>query len=210
LLVGDSTFLLFYLRGITFGNMYEFIVKCTNPECGHSMTKVFDLNTLAATITGPLEHQDNEPFEIVLPYLSESVGKPFTVKVRFIRRYDLKEITMSRKVQGKLVNPANVQPSSLPKKFRKVQTVQTINDLVEKNLNLVIVEAMGDKDKSKIKQLVSKFHSSDSSAIRDFLDKKSPGIDTTVSVICDECDQEIKVPLPLTESFFRRTGGGGD
>ncbi|MBD3406204.1 MAG: hypothetical protein GF411_08850 [Candidatus Lokiarchaeota archaeon] len=209
LLVGDSTYLLFYLRGITFGNLYEFVVKCSNPECGHTMSRVFDLNTLAGTITKPQTSRGEEPFEVKLPYWSQTFGKDFKVKVRMIRRYDMKNIMTGRKVQNKLVNPTNVQPSSLSKKFRKVQSTQSINDLVEKNLNLVIVEAMGETDKSRIRQLVSRMHSTDTSTIRNFLDEVSPGIDTTVSVTCDECDQEMKVPLPVTESFFRRTVGGG-
>jgi len=210
LLVGDSTFLLYYLRGITFGNMYEFIVKCSDPECGCSMTKQFDFNTLAATIKGPVTEIGEEPFEVRLPYLSESLGADFIVKVRLVRRYDLKTIISGRKTRDKLLAPTNARPSSLSKNFRKVQTTRSLNDIVEKNLNLVIVEAMGETSQSKINGLVSRLHSSDSSTIREFLNDVSPGIDTTVTINCDECGNEMQVTLPITESFFRRTVIGGN
>jgi hypothetical protein len=212
LVVGDSTFLLFYLRGITFGNMYEFIVRCTNPECGHAMTKTFDLNTLQATIKKPISEGGkfvDEPFEHELPYLSKTMGKSVKVKIRLMRRYDMRDIMVSKKIQGRLLSPTNVQATSLSKGFQKAVVKQSMNDMVEKNLRLVVVEAMGEKDRFKIDNLVARLTSTDTSSIRDKLDKMSPGIDTTVTVMCDECDNEMKVPLPITESFFRRTIPGG-
>jgi hypothetical protein len=42
LLSVDRTFLLIYLRGISYGNIYEAKVKC--PECGHTFDNDIDLN----------------------------------------------------------------------------------------------------------------------------------------------------------------------
>jgi hypothetical protein len=83
--------------------------------------------------------------------------------------------------------------------------VESLNDVVEKNLSLVIVEAMGVKDRFKIDKLVERMHSSDTAAIRQYLDENSPGVDTSITINCDECDNEMKIALPITESFFRRT-----
>ena len=44
----------------------------------------------------------------------------------------------------------------------------------------------------------------------EYLDENSPGVDTTISISCDECNNEMKVALPVTESFFRRTVRKGD
>lgn len=201
LLVGDSTFLLFYLRGITFGNLYDFTVKCNDDDCAHVQHHTFDLNQLASTIKGPSDKE--EPFEVKLPYLSESTGRDFIVKVRMLRRYDLTTMTAERK-HKRLLGPSNAQENKLTKRFRQVQSVESINDVVEKNLALAIVEAMGTKDRDKIDKLVERMHSSDTGAIRQHLDDNSPGVDTTISVSCHECGNDMKVSLPITESFFRR------
>jgi hypothetical protein len=202
LLVGDSTFILFYLRGITFGNMYDFTVKCSNTDCGAQQKYTFDLNELATTIKGPSEEIDTEPFEVRLPYLSESIGKDFSVKVRMFRRYDLVAMTTETR-DRRLIGPSNARVNS--KKFKDVQAVQSINDVVEKNLATAIVEVMGSDNRDKINKLIQRLHSSDTAAIRDAIDEFSPGVDTTITCNCNKCDNEMKVSLPISESFFRRT-----
>jgi hypothetical protein len=204
LLVGDSTFLLFYLRGVTFGNLYDFTIKCSDEDCGHTQQQIFDLNQLSSAIKGPKSEVDDEPFNVRLPYLSESTGRDFIVKIRMLRRYDLTTMT-SEKKHKKLVGPSNAKANKLTKRFRQVQSVESLNDVVEKNLSLVIVYVMGTKDRFKIDKLVERMHSSDTAAIRQYLDDFSPGVDTTISIDCDECNNEMKVSLPITESFFRRT-----
>jgi len=204
LLTGDSTFLLFYLRGVTFGNLYDFTIKCSEEECGHTQQHVFDLNQLSSTIKGPKSDVDDEPFEVRLPYLSESTGRDFIVKIKMLRRYDLTTMT-AEKTHKKLVGPSNARVNKLTKRFRQVQSVDSLNDVVEKNLSLIIVEAMGIKDRYKIDKLVERMHSSDTATIRQYLDEYSPGVDTTIVLNCSECNNEMKIQLPITESFFRRT-----
>jgi len=93
----------------------------------------------------------------------------------------------------------------MSKKFKKVQSIESLNDIVEKNLSLAIVEVMGDQSRFKIEKLVEKMHSSDTSEIRNLIEENSPGVDTSIVVTCNECDNEMKISLPITESFFRRT-----
>ena len=196
LLVGDRVFLLYYLRGITHGNEYEFIVKCGNEDCGKSSTQTYDLNMLQSTITVPEKNIGTEPFKVVLPHLSKLTGADFWVKVRFMRGYDLQSIINQRRTTKKvqsMTRPANVQAP------------ETIDDSIEDNLNLLIVEAMGSEDRTKIHSLVSKMHSVDTATIREFLRKNSPGIDATITINCPDCNNEMKMELPITESFFRPT-----
>jgi hypothetical protein len=189
LLAGDRIFLLYYLRGITHGNMYEFVVKCTNAECEQSSTHEYDLNLLSSTITNPETSLGTEPFKVVLPHMSKVAGSDFWVKVRFMRGYDMQSMLnqrkMVRKVQGK--------------------AIEAIDDTIEDNLNMLIVEAMGSEDRMKIKGLISRLHASDTAAIREFLRKNSPGIDTITTAQCPNCSNEMKMELPITESFFRPT-----
>ena len=196
LLVGDRVFLLYYLRGITHGNEYEFVVKCSNEECGRAGTHIYDLNLLRSTLISPDKALGVEPFKIVLPHLSKITDNEFWVKVKLMRGYDLMSILNQRKTDKKIMSmnrPMNAQ------------NPESIDNTLEDNLNLLIVEAMGSADRGKIHSLVSKMHSVDTATIREFLRKNSPGIDATVTVNCNDCGNEMKMELPITESFFRPT-----
>lgn len=203
LLAGDRIFLLYYLRGITHGNMYEFIVRCTNEECGQSHTSEYDLNQLQKTIIKPKYDLGTEPFRVVLPHMSKISKTEFWVKVRLLRGYDMQSMLTGKKIFKKIQSTGrNVDKNLIANS--DVDTDQTLED----NLNMLIVDAMGSKDKIKIKNLVSKLHSSDTAAIREFIKDASPGIDTTIMVTCPSCNQEMRMELPITESFFRPTTSG--
>lgn len=203
LLTGDRIFLLYVLRGITHGNKYEFLMKCAN--CQASSTHVYDLNELAATITRPNSALGDEPFRVDLPYMSAALKRKVWVRVRLVRGKDTTTIAnrvkFNKRVRSGLVT-------------QQQRNQIAIDEAVTENLNLIIVGfgaegSTGEtSDKSKIKSLVEKMHSSDTAEIRQFLRNNSPGIDTTIEVECPECGHEYKAELPITESFFRPTGNG--
>lgn len=220
LLVGDQIFLLYYLRGITHGNVYEFAAKTPNGEMNHY---VFDMNELSQTIQYADETLGDEPFQIRLPYLSEIVGRDFTVGVRFLRVRDTQSIARMRRAvnKGTNVNTAKVrnknarQIAAQRRKQRQAQDPKQatlaakqsipVDDALAKNIEVLIVEANGSRDRMKIRQLVNsdKFHSSDSAVIREWLANNSPGIDTTVELTDPDTGDTFPVMLPITESFFR-------
>lgn len=187
LLVGDRVFLLYYIRGITHGNAYEFVSKCSNEECGKDSIHTYDMNNLASTIKRP-NPLLQEPFQIELPYLSKKVGQSFWVKIRLMRGYDLESMFNTRTVNKKLKGGT-----------------ETLDETLEDHLNMLIVNVMGSEDKNKIRTLVGKLHATDTATIREFLKENTPGIDTTIEVHCDHCGNDMKMELPITESFFRPT-----
>jgi hypothetical protein len=204
LLVGDRSFLLFYLRGITHGNNYEFQLTCNNEECQKQSLQTYDLNQLAENIKSPKVQK--EPLRIHLPYLSEITKKDMWVEVRFMRGRDIEVILRKQKFTEKL-------------KGAKVRSVRTgdiigrneinLDTTIEENLNLLILNVNGVSDKTKIQKIIAKFHSRDSSTIRETLQDAEPGIDLRIIVKCPDCNNEMKISLPVTESFFRPTNGGG-
>lgn len=199
LLAGDRTFLLYYIRGITHGNDYEFTVTCTNDACRKTSIKEYDLNSLAGSIKTYNPELGNEPFKVVLPYLTERVGKPFWVEVRLMRGYDMLDILQAHK-------------KSSPHR-KEIDSRLTADDLpqdqldrtIERNIDMLIHSVMGNTDRHKITQFIKsdKMHSSDTATIREFINDNSPGIDTSVTVTCDHCGNEMKMELPITEGFFR-------
>lgn len=197
LLLGDRVFLLYYLRGITHGNIYEFAVTCPNEDCRAVSTHSYDLNNLAGTIKWADSSLGQEPFKIVLPYMSKVVGKELYIGVRFLRGYDANDILAKRKMNKKLqAKPGQSKPGA--RRF-----TPTIDDSISDNLAKVIVSVMGVEDKFVIKSFVERLHAQDTAEIREWLKDHTPGIDTTVSLTCPECDTEFTVELPITENFFR-------
>ena len=210
LLVGDRVFLLYYLRGITYGNDYDFFVTCSDPDCAKRSEQHYDLNDLVKTVIRPNSDIGDEPFKMILPYLSEYTGSEFWIKVRLVRGRDTQSMVMRRNVSN-LMRPRSARAKSEPEAQLSVSGVnESIDDTVSQNLNLVITEVMGSKDRGKIEKLVEKMHSRDTAEIREFLRKNSPGIDTQVVVTCKHCDAEMTLDLPITESFFRPAERRGD
>lgn len=185
LLVGDRVFLLFYLRGITHGNFYEFLVQCSDENCKHKCACEYDLNTIADTLTTPNYEIGDEPFKVVLPYFSKIVERDVWVKVRLLRGRDMQRMMQKHKFS------------------KRAGIATTIDQTVEENLSMVIVEAMGSKEPYKISSFIEKMHSLDTATVREFLRENTPGIDATIEVQCDECGNTMKTELPVTETFFR-------
>lgn len=206
LLVGDRVFLLYYLRGITHGNMYEFVVTCQNTDCQKPATYSYDLNNLARTIRRFDPAMGPEPYKIVLPYLTRATGREFWVTARFVRGRDTTNMMAMRRTKKKAFvaptiragRPQRPQPGGPQREIE-------IDETLTENLELVIQTAMGSPNRQKISALVAKMHSTDTAAIREWLREYTPGIETVVTLNCPECGQQFVVELPITESFFRPT-----
>jgi hypothetical protein len=211
MLLGDRVFLLYFLRGITYGNMYEFAVTCPNAICGATNTHVYDLNDLAQTIVWANGSLGEEPFRVTLPYLSKVVGKEFWVGVRFLRAADANEMLSRRKFKRKaFARPGNVRTNPLTQgrgagASRQSAQRQELDDTISDNLEKIIVNVMGERDLFTIRNFINKLHGRDTTAIREWLREHTPGIDNTVAVTCPDCNTEFKVELPITENFFRPT-----
>lgn len=187
LLVGDQIFLLYYIRGITFGNDYEFMATCTN--CSSISTHNYDLNNLAGSIKFADKNLGSEPFKIVLPYCSEVAGREVYVHVRFMRCSDSANAAARRKV--------------LNKYSKAKDKTSLIDETISDSFDQVIVSVMGSQDQFKKKQFIERLHSRDTSAIREWLKDNTPGVDPTITMNCPSCDQEFTIALPITEHFFR-------
>lgn len=207
LLVGDRTFLLYYIRGITFGNRYEFLFTCPNDDCKETSTHVYDLNELARTIKPAKAELGKEPFRITLPMLSQRYNRDFWVKVRFMRGYDMQAIMQRAAIKKKVVT---VGPRNVGEKRRVQTTMEMPDEAVAQNLYLLTTEILGSDDPMTIKKVIEELHSGDSSKIREFLDSNTPGMESQIMVTCPKCSQETRMALPITDGFFRAANTGGN
>jgi hypothetical protein len=208
LLLGDRVFLLYFLRGITHGNMYEFAVQCSDPDCQSTNTHTYDLNWLADTVKPANKSLGVEPFKIHLPYMTKSTGRDFWVGVRFLRALDANDIVAKRRARKKMLarpgarnrlRGAGVDPA------QQAQDTIAIDNALDENLEKLIVNVLGVEDRFKIRQFVGQMHAQDTATIREWIRENTPGIDSTIEITCPNCGGEFTVELPITESFFRPT-----
>jgi hypothetical protein len=211
LLVGDRIFLLYYLRGVTYGNEYEFAWACSNQECKTTSIHTYDLNLLYETKIGPNPDYPREPFKIVLPELSkwskENGGDDFWVEVRLMRGYDLRAIMRTMRTKKSITGGVRTKMRQQKNKQQNQNLSAAVNfsDTVSENLRLLIHSVMGNRDAFKVNKVVERLHSKDAATIREFLRDNSPGIDTQVEITCPNCGEQATAELPITETFFRPT-----
>lgn len=202
LLVGDHAFLLYYIRGLTYGNLYKFVATC--PMCSAESSHVYDMNELYATVVQANESLGAEPFRVELPHLTAITGRNMWVGVRFLRQADITNMfakqKFTKRLGGNTVRAGNVRGQrGAPRQDMDMQAESMMGDTIEQ----VIASINGNTDQAIIQRIIASMHSRDHAAIRDFMTANTPGIDTTVRVTCQECSNEATMVLPVTENFFR-------
>jgi hypothetical protein len=205
MLVGDQIYLLYYLRGITHGNEYEFATTCPNQQCQQVAAHNIDLNELVNTIVWADESLGSEPFRIDLPYLSKTIGRAVSASIRYLRVRDASQIQRAKKAQNVIGNTsrARIRPRGPQQPVDRSHEEITLDDIVTQNIETVIVDIMGSTDRFKIRSIVSKMHSTDLAVIREWLQEHTPSIETMVEMQCANCGETHRAMLPITESFFR-------
>lgn len=198
LLIGDRIFLLYFLRGITYGNLYEFAVPCPNVNCNILSTHTYDLNELQRTIVFARQEMGREPFKVFLPYMSKVVDAEVYVGVRFLRAGDANQI-----VQKKKILKNNVAKPSKRNPFDRKARQEQYDETVVENLEKVIVHVMDETDPIKIKAFIDRMHAQDTAVLREWIKDYTPGIDSGIEIHCPHCEQEFSIELPITETFFR-------
>lgn len=204
LLVGDRVFLLYYLRGITHGNIYEFAITCPNPACASTSTHSYDLNEQAKTIKWADPTLGQEPFRVTLPYLSEVTGREFWVGLRFLRGRDTNNMVATRRMRKKVTAAPSVRAGRDSQVMNGHSNV-IIDETLSENLQLIVTDVLGVTDRMRVHGTIERLHARDTATIREWLKDNSPGIDTAVTLNCPDCGQAFTTELPITESFFRPT-----
>lgn len=173
LLTIDRTYMLIYLRGISYSPNYDVEVKC--PECERKFGTTIDLNTLyveqCPDVYGP-ELQD------VLP----TTKLPFSYRLSTGR--DEQEITDYRDRRIKAFGDASADDTLT---YRTAMLLGGIDGLT---------------NKAELQILLKNLPISDVSYIRNCINEPPFGVDTNVEIVCPGCLQEFEVDLPLEANFF--------
>ena len=175
LLIGDRTALMFAIRITGYGNEYETEIKC--PNCDFKQQYTFDLTTL------PIKSLELQPvvqgtnlFAYTLP-LSKK-----TVHFKFLTGRDEEEQV------------------AVAEKQRKLGLSNENN--VTNHLQYTVVSIDGVDDKNKIANFIRAMPAKDSLALRTYITKNEPGIDTKHSFECKECEFTGEVDVPIGVTFL--------
>lgn len=198
LLIGDRIFLLYFLRGITYGNLYEFAVTCPNTDCALISTHSYDLNQLQQTIIPARAELGKEPFRVHLPYISKVVDSDVYVGIRYMRAGDANQIAQRKRMfKNNIAKPAKKTP------FDRKKRQEEFDETIVENLERIVVHVMDETDPDKIRAFIDRLHAQDSAVLREWIKDNTPGIDSNIEIACPHCEQQFTIDLPITETFFR-------
>jgi hypothetical protein len=171
----DRTFLLIYLRGISYTPAYDVEIKC--PSCDTNFTTTIDLNTLEVELCP--ENFGTQNMKGVLP-VSQI---PFTFK--------LATGAVEQKVQ-----------EYRDRRIKNFDVSSRSDDTMLYRLTLLL-EDIGDLvDKSEMLQILRSLHINDVNYLRNVVNDPPFGVDTEIGMICEFCSHEFDIELPLETNFF--------
>ena len=173
LLTIDRTFLLIYLRGISYSPKYEVEIKC--PECEAKFLTTIDLNSLyvegCPDDYGPI-------LQDVLP----TTKLPFSY--RLSTGQDEQNINDHRERRVKAFGDSAADDTLT---YRTAELLEEIDGISNKN---------------ELQILLKNLPISDVSYVRNCINEPPFGVDTNVSINCPSCFAEFTIDLPLEANFF--------
>jgi len=169
----DRTFLLIYLRGISYGPEYDVEIKC--PECSTKFATSIDLNSIVV---------ENPPDNLSSDLKGKLPKSGFNFTYRMSLGKDEFEIQDHRERRVKKYGD-QVADDTLT--FRIAQLVESVENV---------------KDKNEIFYIIKNLPMQDISYLRGIVTDPDWGLDTKIPMNCPSCLAEFDIDLPLDTSFF--------
>lgn len=170
----DRTYLLIFLRGISYGLMYEVEVKC--PECERKFNDQINLGADINVNTCPNNFDISNLID-TLPQTEFNFG--------YRLRTGKDELDINNHRERRSSGFTGVEDDSL------IYTTALLLDNIE-----------GVKDKATLMEVIKKLPVSDVNYLRNVINEPPFGMDTKIPCICDFCSFEFSVELPLETNFF--------
>lgn len=173
LTVPDRVFLLYVIRGITYGVDYPFSVTC--PECGSTWSSECNIDDLPV-----VELNDNA---------TEPINE----------RFPISDLPFSYRYERGADEAETRKFSDFTKKMPKdAQIERTLKERVIR----VLVDVAGFRDKTEIEAIWDNLSEGDRVHFRNLLNEPGFGIKTEIDVQCQFCDHEFETSLPMGADFF--------
>lgn len=174
LLTIDRTYLLVYLRGISFSHEYDVDVEC--PSCGVAFQSVVDLNSLE--LTDCPEDFNESNLQGVMP------NSGFKFKYRLSTGRDEQLVTSHREKMIKEFD--NSGP----------------DDTLLYRASILIEEIEGVTGQHAIQTIIARLPINDVAYLRNIINDPPFGMNTKLDFICPACTHEFKVDMPYEANFF--------
>lgn len=169
----DRTFLLIWLRGISYGPEYEVQIKC--PSCSNTFPEEINLSDL------PVEFATDdmvEPMSDVLP----RAKAPF--QYRLMRGRDEISVAKHRERKAKAFGD------------------EALDDTLMTRDLLLLDSVAGFTDRQDITRILERLSMEDAAYIRDCINNPGFGVDTKIPLGCPYCAHDFQVELPMDTNFF--------
>jgi hypothetical protein len=174
LLSADRTYILIYLRGISFTSDYEVEISC--PACGARFQTAIDLNSL-------IVNQCPDDFNH-----NNLVGVLPTTKLNF--RYRL--------ATGK----EELEVAEYREKRVKEYGDNVVDDTLLYRASLLLEEIDGVTNRQSLQMIIGKLPVSDVSFLRNLINDPPFGVNTKVDIMCPSCTAEFQIDMPMEANFF--------
>ena len=174
LLTQDRTYLLIYLRGISYSPEYEVEIKC--PSCETKFSTVLDLNSLFVDFCPDDYNQDMQSG--TLP------TSGYSFNYRLSTGKDETDMTEYR-----------------DRRIKQFGDTATDDSLAYRTASL-LEDIEGLKGTAELLTLVKNLPISDVTHLRNTINEPPFGVDTMVGITCASCLHEFEVDLPLESNFF--------
>lgn len=175
LLSVDRTYLLVYLRGISYTPQYDVEVRC--PNCDRKFATVIDLNTMDVEDCpddyGPADLED------VMP----------TSGFKF--RYRLATGDDDQRVKA-----------YQDRRIKLAENVERADDTLMYRTAIMIDDIEGVTEKKDIQMLLRDLPMNDLAYLRNVVNEPPFGLDTKVEIPCPGCSLEFEIELPMEAGFF--------
>jgi len=179
LLSSDRLYLLFYLRGMSYGLKYDFNVKCY--YCIKNFIQTIEINELPIDIWEK-EEDAIEPIHIYLPITGANV------EAHYMRGHEEKDMTQKANKLKAFDEPDDSATESLVYLIDKV----TLSD----------GEVLGPVDKL---DFINHLVAGDCDEFRTKMNELVCGIKQLENINCPNCNQQLSFNVPLGRNFFRRS-----
>ena len=173
LLTIDRTYLLIYLRGISYSPNYDVEIKC--PECDTKFSTSIDLNDLYVEYCP-------EDYGPVLQDVLPNTKLPFSYRLSTGK--DEQDLQEHRDRRIRAFGDSSADDSLI---YRTATLLNEIDGITSKN---------------ELEVLLKNLPISDVSYIRNCINEPPFGVDTNVEIVCPSCLAEFSLDLPLEANFF--------
>jgi len=180
LLIGDKNAILLFLRSTSFGDEYPVFITC--PSCNQTGKTSFYISSMQAKDI--YDYPDDEGLYTYIPRMKLN-NQPVVIKFRPMTYGDEKFIKQQLEIE-------KANPRSIPRNI----TLRYSNQIVSIN---------GATNREIIEKFITKMPIKESQALRDYMDKMEPGIDSKVILHCEKCSHRFKEDFALSDQFLGLT-----